>query len=178
MLVHSERQRTRVESSALPRADIVRALGIQMRLAPTRAERAAAARALLAFRARETAACELCGVPFERYVHSAFGTRRFCSRAHQTQAYRHEHAERLREQDRARHASGRRASVGKPCSRCGKPFVQTRATKRYCGQSCRQLAYLERHGLRARPRHLDAERRSGDGHAWRPRPTGTPLATA
>src|SRR5215204_5493023 len=116
MSMHSKGRRTRVEPPAISRADVVRALGVQMRLALTREERAVAARALLAFRERSTGTCELCGAPFERYLYNPPGLlRRFCSRAHKNQAYQREHGERLREQALARRTARRGGPEEKPC---------------------------------------------------------------
>jgi hypothetical protein len=155
--MRSEVQQPLTEPSAVSRAADGRALGIQMRLAPTREERTAAARALLAFRKRRPGACEWCGVPFERY-----GSQRFCTPAHTRAAYRRRYQELIRERDRARHAARHRPGVPRerPCVRCRKLFTTLSETRRYCGQSCRQLAYMARQGLRARPEHPDA-RRSG-----------------
>ncbi len=35
----------------------------------------------------------------------------------------------------------------KECARCGKPFQSKRDTKKFCSETCKQYAYLIRHGL-------------------------------
>ena len=35
----------------------------------------------------------------------------------------------------------------KECARCGKPFQSKRHTKKFCSETCKQYAYLIRHGL-------------------------------
>jgi hypothetical protein len=79
-------------------ADMRRALGMRIKLAPTREERAAAGRALITFRKRMVVTCALCGAAFERYANGPRSVRQFCSQAHRSKVYRLEHGERLREQ--------------------------------------------------------------------------------
>jgi len=44
------------------------------------------------------------------------------------------------------------------CSRCGRPFAATRSDARYCGKSCKQLAYLARRFARVAADAADAAR--------------------
>jgi hypothetical protein len=125
-----------------------RALATRIKTAPTRAERVAAGRALIANRERTIRICMLCGAPFETYAKGQVG--RFCSRAHHRRAYYLEHGERLRARERERKASQRRVLGEKPCGRCGNAFLPRNAQQKYCRPSCRQLAYVERNRPRVR----------------------------
>ena len=133
--------------------------GTRMWRAPTRAQRSAAARALLTRRARVTRACEFCGEPFETYASGNAG--RFCSRAHQARAYREANRERLRELARAWHRRRAARPTEVACWRCGKavPVPPTGTVPRYCGRSCQQLAWVARLEGEALERHRERERR-------------------
>ena len=83
-------------------------------------------------RKRIVGTCEVCGAPFERYANGVKEVRRFCSGAHRMQAYY-----RARREPRP---------VETACLRCGKPVLQGSLgrIRRYCSQSCRQMAWVAR----------------------------------
>jgi hypothetical protein len=139
-------------------AETRRALATRIKTAPTRDERAAAGRALIASRERTTRTCELCGAPFETYATGRVG--RFCSGAHRRRAYYLRHGEHLRARARERRAARRRELGERSCGRCGKALLSTNVLQIYCSASCRQLAYIERNGPRAPALRREAEHRS------------------
>ena len=102
-------------------------------------------------RKRTVGTCEVCGAPFERYANGVKEVRRFCSGAHRMQAYYRANRDHILEQARRQWATERERERGpRPvepaCLRCGKPVLQGSLgrIRRYCSQSCRQMAWVAR----------------------------------
>jgi hypothetical protein len=90
--------------------------------------------------------CQQCGKPMTGHA-----AKRYCSQACRQRAHRaRKDGDDLATGERYTNVTARAGeTVTKQCEQCGREFVTTRATRRFCGANCRRAAFYQRNPEKA-----------------------------